>query len=73
MISENLHWEGGAMEIVLPRFRGMDDSQKFLVIDIIVLFCRGEQLGKICKSMDAICHWSQSEGGWHQMHILKCQ
>lgn len=42
MISEDLHWEGEAMEIVLPRFQGMDDSQKFLVIDVIVSFCRGE-------------------------------
>ena len=25
----------------------MDDGEEFSVIDIIVLFCRGEQLGKI--------------------------
>ena len=30
------------MEILLPRFQGTDDSKKFLVIDVIVSFCRGD-------------------------------
>ena len=47
VISEDLHWEGRTMEIVSPIFQGMDDGEEFSVIDIVVLFCRGEQLGKI--------------------------
>ena len=47
VISENLDGEGGSVEIVLPGLQGMADHKEFLVIDVIVLFCRNEQLGEV--------------------------
>ena len=47
MVSEDLHWEGRAMEVVSPGLQGTDDGEKFTVINIIVMFCGGNQLGEI--------------------------
>ena len=44
MVSEYLYWEGGAMEVVVPRFQGADDGKEFAVIDVVVAFGRGEGL-----------------------------
>ena len=42
VIREGLDWERGTVEVVSPRFQGMDDSEKFVVVDVIVSFCGGE-------------------------------
>ena len=47
VISEDLNWKGGAMEVVSPRLQGMDDSEEFAVVDVIISFCRGERLGEV--------------------------
>lgn len=47
VISENLHWEGGALEVMAPCVETVDDCKEFLVIDVIISFSRGEQLGEI--------------------------
>ena len=51
MIGENLDGEGGTMEIMSPGFEGMDDSQEFSVIDIIVPFHWGEGLREVRTGM----------------------
>ena len=47
VISENLHGERRAMEVMAPGFQGADDGKEFTVIDVTVSFCRGERLGEI--------------------------
>ena len=47
VISDNLHWKGRAMEVMVPRLQGADDSKEFPVIDVVVLFCGGERLREI--------------------------
>ena len=42
VVSEDLYGEGGSMEVVSSGLQGTDDSKEFPVIDVIVLFCRGE-------------------------------
>ena len=44
VIGEDLYWEGGAMQIVAPGFQGVDDSEEFTIIDIVVSFGGGEGL-----------------------------
>ena len=44
MVGEDLHWEGGAVEVVAPRFQGTNDGEEFTIIDIVVAFGRGEGL-----------------------------
>ena len=40
VISLNLYWVRGSMEVVSPFFQRTDDCKKFSVIDVIVLFSR---------------------------------
>jgi len=42
VVGKDLNWEGGAMKVVLPRFKDANDGEEFVVIDIIVLFCLRE-------------------------------
>ena len=42
VIGKDLYREGRAMKIVAPRFQGVDDCKKFLVIDVIISLGRGE-------------------------------
>ena len=51
VVSKDLYGEWESMEIVLPGFQGSDDSEEFPVIDIVVLFGRGEGLGKVGAGM----------------------
>ena len=51
MISEENDWVTRALEVMLPMIQGMDNSEEFPVIDIIVAFCRGEGLRKICAGV----------------------
>ena len=44
VVGEDLHGEGGTMEIVAPRFQGTNDGKEFAVIDIVALFGGGEGL-----------------------------
>ena len=47
MVSEDLDGEGRSMEVMPPGLQGVDDCEEFLVIDVVVPFCRDEQLGKV--------------------------
>ena len=47
VISEHLHQKERSMEVMSPGFQGADDSEEFSVVDIIVSFCRGEQLREV--------------------------
>ena len=38
MVSEYLYWERGTSKVMVPYLQGVDDSEEFLVIDIVVLF-----------------------------------
>ena len=35
------------LEVMMPMVKGMDNSEDFSVVYIVVPFCRGEHLGKI--------------------------
>ena len=47
VICEDLDGKGGSVEIVSPGFQSMDDREELLVIDVVVPFCRDEQLREI--------------------------
>ena len=47
VVSENLYWEGGAMEVVAPRLQGTNDGKEFAVVDVVVAFGWGEGLGEV--------------------------
>ena len=47
VVGKDLYQEQGPMEIVSPGFQGTNNSEEFSVIDVIVVFCRREQLEKI--------------------------
>ena len=47
VVGKDLYQEQGPMEIVSPGFQGTNNSEEFSVIDVIVVFCRREQLKKI--------------------------
>jgi hypothetical protein len=43
-----------SFKVVAKGFKGMDDSEEFFVMNIVILFCREEQLGKIGDWVPAI-------------------
>ena len=47
VVSEDLHREGGTMEVVTPRLQGVNNSEKFAIIDIIIPFGGGEGLRQV--------------------------
>ena len=47
MVSEDLNGKGEAMKVMSPSFESTDNSKKFMVIYVVVTFCRGEGLRKI--------------------------
>ena len=47
MVGEDLHQKGRTMEVVVPRFQRMNDSEKFMVVDVIMVLGRGEGLREI--------------------------
>ena len=47
VVGEDLDGEGRSMEVVSPRLQGVDDCKECLVIDVIILFSRDEQLGEV--------------------------
>ena len=38
MVGEYLYWERGSLKVMAPCLQGVDDSEEFSVIDIIVSF-----------------------------------
>ena len=51
MVNEDLNAEGGAMEVVLPSFESTDNGKEFMIIYIVVMFCREEGLRKVRTGM----------------------
>ena len=51
VVGEDLDRKGGAMKIILPSFKSMDNGKEFVVIYIVVTFCGGERLRKIRTGM----------------------
>lgn len=47
MVSEDFYLEGRASKVVFPSLQSSDYCQEFLVVDVIILFCRGECLGEV--------------------------
>ena len=47
VVGEDLHREGGTMEVVMPRLQGADNSEKFAIIDIVIPFGGGEGLQQV--------------------------
>ena len=44
VVCESLDGERGAMEVMPPRFQSADDCEEFVVVDVVVPFCRNERL-----------------------------
>ena len=44
VVGEDLYRERGAVEVMAPGFQGADDSEEFVIVYVIVSFCRGEGL-----------------------------
>ena len=42
MVGEDLDGEGGSVEVVSPRFQGMNDGEEFPVINVVVSLSQGE-------------------------------
>ena len=42
VVSEDLYWEGGPSEVVVPGLKATNDSEKFPIIDVVVSFCSAE-------------------------------
>ena len=38
MVSEYLYWERGSSKVMAPRLQGVDDSEEFSVVDVVVSF-----------------------------------
>ena len=51
VIREDLHRKGGTMKVMLPQLQGADDREKFVIVDVVVTFCRGERLGEVGVGM----------------------
>ena len=47
MVGKDLDGERGTVEVMSSGFEGTDDSQEFLVINVIVPFCWGKGLRKV--------------------------
>ena len=44
VVGEDLYWEGGAVEIVAPRLQGTNNSEEFVVVDVVIVLSGGEEL-----------------------------
>ena len=42
MVRDHHDWMFSSCEVMLPFLQGLDDSEEFSIIDVIVLFCGGE-------------------------------
>ena len=51
MIGKDLDREWGTVEVMAPCFERAKNSEEFAIVDIIVSFCGGEQLGEIRARM----------------------
>ena len=47
VVGEDLYREGGTMEVVTPRLQGVNDGEKFAIIDIVISFSGGEGLRQV--------------------------
>ena len=47
MVREDLYREGRAMEVVVPRFQGVNNSEEFAVVDVVVALSGGERLREV--------------------------
>ena len=70
MISENLDGKGGTMEVMSSCFEGMDNSQEFTVIDVIIPFCQREELRKVGAGIPFAVQVSLEEDSTR--HIFRC-
>ena len=44
VVGEDLYWKGGAVEIVVPRLQGANNSEEFAVVDVVIALGGGEEL-----------------------------
>ena len=47
VVGEDLNGKWKSMEVMLPGLQSSDDSKEFSVVDVVVSFHRGEQLGEV--------------------------
>ena len=47
VVGKDLHRERGAMEVMAPGLQGANDSEEFVIIDIVVTLSRGEGLREV--------------------------
>ena len=63
VVSRDLDRERGTVEVMPPGLQGMDDGEEFLVIDVVVPFCRDERLGQIGTGVPITIGVSLEEDG----------
>ena len=51
MVSEDRDRVRSIQQVLFPFCKGKDDSQEFIIIDVIVSFCCGKGLGEICAGV----------------------
>ena len=47
MIGKDLNRKGRALGVMVPGAETMDDGKEFSIIDVMISFCEGEQLGEV--------------------------
>ena len=63
VVSKDLDGERGTMEVVPSGLQGADDGEEFTVINVIVSFCRDEQLKEVRVRMPVTVDISLEEDG----------
>ena len=72
MVGEDLHWKGGAMEVVAPGFQGANDGEEFTIIDIVVAFGGGEGLREVGAGVPVTVGVSLEEDGARRVFRRIC-
>ena len=63
VVSKNLYRKRGAMEVVSPGIQGANDGKEFMVINIVISFCRGGRLREVGARVPFSIGISLEEGG----------
>jgi hypothetical protein len=45
VIGDHVHWSSTAFQVLMPVFEGFKDCEEFLVMSVIVEFCRIKEAG----------------------------
>ena len=51
MVGEDRDRMWGTLQVLFPFTQSKDDSEKLLIIDVIVVFCHREGFGEVCTGV----------------------